>query len=223
MGTTHWGRWGALSGIVFAIMFVIGVILPDLPSGGDSSATVTAFYADSGNRMVAIVASYILVIAGLAFLVFVANLHRGLRRAEGESGSLATVALGAGIVFVVMLNSASSAWANVPGGVELGGEELPGAEIPIWFTQLGYGDLLLHAMFAAIAVIVPTSLLALRTGVLPNWLAWTGFGCAAVLLLGVVFIPMIALPIWVIAASVAMLKAPAIERVHAPQTSPTAA
>jgi hypothetical protein len=41
---------------------------------------------------------------------------------------------------------------------------------------------------------------------LPRWLVWTGFGCAVILLFSVVFVPMIALPIWVVAVSVALLR-----------------
>ncbi|CAN5759396.1 hypothetical protein BH23CHL2_BH23CHL2_06850 [soil metagenome] len=223
MSVASWSRFGAIAGILFAVLFTIGVILPDLPSGGESAAVVDEFYADSGNRMIVIVASYLIVLAGLAFLGFLSEIYRGLRRAEGDSGSLATMALAAGVLFTGMLYASSSAWGNVPGGVELGGEEQPNSEIAIWFTQLGYGDLLLYGMFAAIAVIVPTSVLVLRTGVLPRWQAWTGFACAFLLLFGVMFLPMIALPIWAIATSVAMLKSPATRTAHNAQPSPRAA
>lgn len=223
MDTSRWGRFGAVSGIVFAVLFVLGVMLTNLPSGGESEETVMEFYADSGNRVMVMVAVYLLILAGIAFLCFVSSLHRGLRQAEGDSGSLATVALGGGIVFVAMLYATGSAWGNVAAGIEFGGETQPGYEIPIWFTQLGYGDLLLHGMFAAIATIVPTSVLTLRTGVFPRWLAWTGFVCAFLLLFGVVFIPMIALPIWAIATSVAMLKSPVARANPAAQPAPMGA
>ena len=223
MSVASWSRFGGIAGILFAVLFTLGVILPDLPSGGDSAAVVDEFYADSGNRTTVIVAAYLIVLAGLAFLGFVSELYRGLRRAEGDSGSLATMALAGGVLFIGMLYASSSAWANVPGGMEMAGESQPSSEIPIWFTQLGYGDLLLYGMFAAIAVIVPTSVLALRTGALPRWQAWIGFACAFVLLFGVMFLPMIALPIWAIAIGVAMLKSPVTSPAHSAQPSPIAA
>jgi len=48
----------------------------------------------------------------------------------------------------------------------------------------------------------------MRTGVLPRWLAWLGFVCGVVLLFGVVFLPVIALPIWLIAASIVLYRQP---------------
>lgn len=208
MSDARWGRFGAVCGIVFAVLFTLGMILPDLPGGGAAPETVTEFYADSGNRTTIIIAAYILAIAGIAFLAFVTSLHRGLRSVEGSAGSLSTLALGGGVVFVAMLYVTSTTWATVPAGVEIGGEAAPSAEIPVWLAQIGYGSLLLHGMFAAIVMIVSTSVLTLRVAILPRWMAWTGFVCAFILLFGVMFLPMIALPIWTIAASIAMLKNP---------------
>lgn len=223
MGTSVWGRLGGISGILFAVLFILGAILPELPGGGQSESTVNEFYADSGNRMLVIVAAYLFAIAGIAFLAFISSLYRGLRQAEGESGSLSTITLVGGIVFVAMLYVMSSAWGTVPAGMELAGESQPGNEIPVWFAQLGYGSLLLHGMFAAIAMIVSASIVVLRTAILPRWLAWAGFVCAAILLLGVAFIPMIALPIWAIATSVAMLRSPAIRAARVSSAQPQAA
>jgi hypothetical protein len=45
-----------------------------------------------------------------------------------------------------------------------------------------------------------------RTGVLPRWLAWLGFICGVVLLFGVIFLPMIALPVWLIAMSIVLYR-----------------
>jgi hypothetical protein len=66
-------------------------------------------------------------------------------------------------------------------------------------------------MFGAIALIDATSVVIWRTGILPRWFAWLGFVCAVVLLFGVVFIPMVALPIWLLAGSFILFRLPSIE------------
>jgi hypothetical protein len=224
MAESRWGRLGAVSGIVFAVLFTLGVMLPDLPGNSEADGVaIEEFYAESGDRVMVIVGMYMLMLAGIAFLGFVVNLYRGLRQAEGDKGVLATLALAAGVLFVATLYSSSSAWAAVPGGIEFGGAAQPTSDVSLWLAQLGYVDLLIHGMFAAIVVIVTTSLVALRTAVLPRWLAWTGFGCAALLVFALVYIPMIALPIWAIATSVAMLRRPVLRTERATRAVPTAA
>ena len=224
MTEPRWGRLGAVCGILFAALFTVGVMLPDHPNGEDATqAAVTAFYADSDNRVTVIVAMYVLMLAGIAFLGFISSLYRGLREAEGASGSLAIVALAAGVVFVVMLNATGVAWATVAAGIEFGGNSLADIENPIWFGSLGDISLMIHGMFAAIVVIVATSALALRTAALPRWLAWTGFACAFLLIFSFVFMPMIALPVWAVATSVAMLKHPAAQSQRAAQPASVAA
>jgi hypothetical protein len=70
--------------------------------------------------------------------------------------------------------------------------------------------LLLYGMFAAAVCIAATSGSALRTGTLPRWLVIAGFVVAALVgVLGVVFLPMILLVLWVLAVSIAMLMRPA--------------
>ena len=77
--------------------------------------------------------------------------------------------------------------------------------------ELGYPLLLIGGMFAAIAMIDATSVLIMRTGVLPRWIGWFGFVAAAVLLFGFLFVPIVALVLWVFLVSVALLRAPASE------------
>jgi len=216
MTESRWGRLGAVSGIVFAVLFLASLFVPDLPSGSDANAS-------SGARSSVIITAYLMGLAGIAFLGFLASLYRGLREAEGEAGTLATLALAAGVLFVAMLYASGSAWAAVPAGIEFGQEPQPTSDVAIWLTQLGFGTLLVYGMFAAIVVVVVTSTLALRTAILPRWLAWTGFVCALLLIFGVFYMPMIALPIWAIATSVAMLRRPVLRTERAAQTVPTAA
>jgi hypothetical protein len=56
----------------------------------------------------------------------------------------------------------------------------------------------------AIVLIVCTSLLTIRTGILPEWSPRLGFVAAIVLLFGALFVTAIALLIWVLAISSAL-------------------
>ena len=101
----------------------------------------------------------------------------------------------------------SFALAAVPAGISLGGEpSVSNADVARFLSQMGFGSILLGGMFGAFALIVATSIVTIRTAVLPRWLAYLGFVCGVALLFGVVFLPMIALPIWLIAAGVALFR-----------------
>src|SRR5215218_3823560 len=83
-------RWGALGGIVYVVLFIIGAILlfNGTPDGDASPAKVIAYYSDSGHRD-RIGAGWI--VSGLGvffFLWFLSSLRRTVRRHEGDDGFL---------------------------------------------------------------------------------------------------------------------------------------
>jgi hypothetical protein len=77
--------------------------------------------------------------------------------------------------------------------------------------------LLIYAMFAAIAFLVSASLAGLHTGALPRWLAIAGFVTAVLLVFGFAFIPQVFLVVWVLAASIVLIRSP---REQAPGGTP---
>lgn len=200
-----WERLGAFAGIAFTVLLLVGLVLAD-PVSGQSDQKFAEFYAERDNRIAVIAGMYLLAIAGVCFLWFLVTLRRTLRRAEGELGSLTTVAVASGIVFVAILFAGGASMGVVATSMSLGGEPQPGPEVGRLFTQLGYTLILLFGMFAGAVLIVATSALAMRTGALPKWLAWAGFASAMLLLTGVVYVSAIALPLWVVAVSVVLLR-----------------
>ena len=65
--------------------------------------------------------------------------------------------------------------------------------------------LLLGAGFAGLLLVLIASILSLQTGVLPRWLAWLGIVVAIVLLFDVIYVNIVPLLIWVLAASIVLL------------------
>jgi hypothetical protein len=199
-------RWIPLSGIVFVVLLIVGMGLMDLPTGDDSDQTVSAFYADHGNRVEVICAFYLLTIGGIAFLFFANRLRLLLAAAPGAPPPAATFAFGAGVVFLSMYFVSAAAMATIAGAVSIGGEELPDVSFERFFPQLGYAVLLVPGMFAASVMIAVTSYVSMQSRIFPGWFAWLGFVVAILLLFGAAFLPALALPVWVLIASVLMLQ-----------------
>jgi hypothetical protein len=215
--------WTPLAGLAAALTFFFGVVFAaNGPDNDDSNAKIVAWYADHGHRVGVIVGAFILAFFGLFLLWFTAGVRERLRAAEGPGGRLGDVALGGGILCVAAIWVGAAALAAIPAGVSLGGSpDLTNADLARFLPSVGFGAILLFGMFGAIALIDAVSIVIWRTGVLPRWLAWLGFACGVILLFGVVFLPMIALPIWLIATSIVLLRTGSTATEPAAPATPT--
>jgi hypothetical protein len=210
MNTPRRDFWTPTAGILAAVTFIVGLAATaDSPDSSDSNAKIVAWYADHGHRTGVIIGAFILAFCGLFLLWFASGLRQRLRLAEGPEGRLANVALGGGVLLVALLWVGAAALAAIPAQQSFGGgPALSDADLGRFLPSVGFGSILLFGMFGAIALIDATSIVIMRTGVLPRWLGWLGFVCGVVLLFGVVFLPVIALPIWLIAASIVLYRQP---------------
>jgi hypothetical protein len=210
MSTPRRDFWTPTAGLLAAITFVVGLAMSaNSPDNSDPDAKIISWYADHGHRVGVVVGAFVLAFCGLFLLWFASGLRQRLRVAEGPEGRLANVALGGGVLLVAMLWVGSAALAAIPAGVSIGGSKaLTDADLGRFLPSIGFGSILIFAMFGAIALIDATAVVIMRTGVLPRWFAWLGFVCGVVLLFGAVFLPVIALPIWLIAASVVLYRQP---------------
>jgi hypothetical protein len=122
---------------------------------------------------------YLQVVAVLLLMVFFGRLWGVLRRAEGASGWLSTVAFGGGALYVALqlaaLPAAVAAFSRADEGFD---PQLVAALIDISNVAWALGWALWALVLGATAVVV------LQTGVLPRWLGWTAAGIAPALLVG---------------------------------------
>jgi hypothetical protein len=216
MSNSRWERWGPVAGIAFALLFVVGLSLNNLPSSDDSVSKITSYYNDGGNRAQIIIGSYLLWFAGVFFLWFLASLRVRLLDVEGMPGRLTSIVFGGGLVFVGALMVAAACFASVAGDITFADEKFVSADAARFLPELGYPVLLIGGIFAAIAMIDAASVLIVRTRVLPAWIGYFGFVAAVLLLAAVIFLPLILLVLWVVFVSVAMLRARPAEPVPAP-------
>jgi len=222
MNGSSWARWSPLSGIVFVAAYILGMVLTKAPDSSDPAETIAAYYPDhKGHRVQMIIAAYVLIGAALLFLWFVSGLRSRLRAAEGGTGTLSALAFAAGILFVGLLSVGALALAAPPSSMSFGQSSVsPGADVVVTVQSLGWEAILIGGMLAAAVMIFTTSILTLRTHLLPAWTAWVGFLAAIALLFAAVWIPQIALLIWMLVVSGAMLARPGAAMQAAPAPTP---
>jgi hypothetical protein len=198
-------RFGPLSGVVFVILYLVGLFLIELPGGGDDNADVAATYGDHGNRVQAWIGIYAWAFAGLFFLLFLGLLWGRLRRAQQDIERLSHVALASGVIFVAMLFAAGAAVAAMVGAYSIGHESHAGADLAR-FGELSDSLLLVYGMFAAAGLIAASSFVTLQTGAFPLWVGWFGFICAACLVVGILWVTQFVFLLWVAIVSLLLFR-----------------
>ena len=200
-------RWTALSGIIFVALMLAGAsFVTDVPAADASAQEIAGYLADSGNHTRNIVGAYLWVLGGLAFLGFVAGLRAVLRRAEGDPGTLSSLVFGAGVVFTAVWSVSAVALASVAYAVGFSDAPVTDPDVVRVLPQMASLLLLLGGGFAGILLLLATSTLIFRTGVLPRWLAWFGILVAIALVFDVTYMNIVPLLAWVVGASIVLLR-----------------
>ena len=157
----NYERIGAATGAFFVIAILVGGAM----EGG---------HLQRGPTIVNRVGLIWALLGFAAFLVFVGYLHRVLRRAEGPDGWLATVSLGAGLLYLAI--KVGSAAPIVVAGYRI--DELT-PDLSRTLVDLNDAAFVVSGMmFGLFAVAAAAACLAHM--VLPRWLGW--FGLASGLL-----------------------------------------
>lgn len=199
-------RMPALAGIVFAAAFVAGFLIVGNAFGnfGDPDATFAEYYA--GDHEAEIIAGYLLVIAAIAFVCFVAGIAAPAA-ADRATATTAMIAIASSAIFAALVSAAAAAAVTIPASRFFGGifddDGQLVSEVAA-LPQLAYVLLFMPGILFASVTLVCTSLV-MRAGDFPRWMSSSGFAAAAVLLLAVFFMPVAALPLWVLAVSIGML------------------
>ena len=202
MERDRWQRWSPLAGVAFAVLFLAALGVSG--SGpGDTPDEVAEWYADEGNRGAAFLVFFLLAAAGLAFLWFLGVLRSVLVRAEGDPARWTAVGFAAGVASATLLLASASLYVApaATAGDESFAFEASTAET---FSNAGFA-LLFSSTMAGALLVLATSIVARRTGVLPGWLALGGFVVAAILLLAIFFLPLFVWLAWVLAVSIVLI------------------
>lgn len=191
-------RIAGIAAILFAILFVAGNLLTgDTPSGDDPDSDFVDFYEDSGNQTMLLVAAYAVSVASIALVTFATIAFRSgtwLANLARAAAYLAAVAFAIGMVAVATV-----------GAEALINDSPIDPGVARFMPSLGYGSMLVFGALASSAMIAAISADWHRDRTMPAWLPWLGYLCAIVLLFGVIFIPMVALPIWAIVTGIVLL------------------
>ncbi len=213
----RWERVAAGMGIAAVILFLVGSFIPGaFPQPGDPVEEIQSFYQEK--RTALLVGYIVLGLGAVAFVWFLGAFRAALGRAEGPSARLTSVTFAGGILQLVNgIVGGAVSLAVVFGGAAAADPSLSHLAFNMAnISTASYG-------FTIALFIGASSLLAIRTGVLPRWLALLGFVTVAVGLIGTLtifsdegffspggaygYVGFALFSIWLIAVSITLMQA----------------
>jgi hypothetical protein len=176
-------RIGGICGILFVVLCVPSFLSPpDAPVATSEPQTVIDYFGDRQDGIL-LFNGLLLVFAAFFFLWFIGVLHGVLRGAEESEGhGFSSVSLAGGLLFVALMLAGAAVEIVYP--ATLARFENFQQDAQLGFLSLALSGWMYRFAFVGIAVLIAAaSMVALRTGVLPGWLAWAGFVVALFALL----------------------------------------
>ena len=192
-----WGRWAALTGVPFAVLYLIAVFA----TGSTPSSNATAQHAVSfftahrtGQRV-----STFLIAYAVIFAVFFGASLRSYLKARSDGDGLITVGFSGIVIFAVgacTLVGMTFAAADVPGKIS------PAAEQALNVLQ---NDTFFAFLGGTAIFLIGNGLAIVASGALPAWLGWIALplAVAAVTPIGWL-VAIFVLPVWVLIVAVLM-------------------
>jgi hypothetical protein len=195
-------RWGALGGIVYVVLFIIGTILlySGAPASDSSPAKIIRYYSDSGHRDRISIGWIVGGLGVFAFLWFLSSLRRSVRRLEGEDGFLTATTTIGGIVYATL---AFAALAVNMGIRTMSDDTFHHTVYPGLIHAADDASYILHATggAGAAAMIIAASLAAMRAGAVRAWAGWLGIAAGVIALASILFFTQAAIAIWILVVS----------------------
>jgi hypothetical protein len=205
MAYTTAARLGGIGGILFVVLFFRSYLTPpDTPVPTSGPKDVVAYFSDRQDGIL-LYNGVLLIFAAFFFLWFLGALHGVLRSVEGGGGSISSVAMGGGLVFITLVLAGAAVEIVHP--ATLARFENFQADAQLGFLSLALSGWMYRFALAGMSVLIAAaSVVVLATGVMPRWLALVGF-VAALLALLRFLIPLggIVGLVWVLLVSVLML------------------
>ena len=198
-GRWGWERWAPLAGAAAVVLWVVAFLIgaPDSPDFQNATGDEWRTYATENEPQI-FSSRWLFLLGLLLFLLFLGTLRASLRAAEGEPAPWSAAAFGSGIATAALLiaNATPLIVAALAGdALDAGAAQALGLAETAFF---------IGAEIAAAALLVATGLVAVRTRILPAWLAWASFAVAVWLLI----LPigwaglLVGFPLWVLLVSV---------------------
>lgn len=212
MSKHRWEQLAASGGIAYVVLQLIAQGLIQIggaePSFNAPAGEIVIFF-ENRDQLLFNTGDFLSSLSMLAFIWFLGALWARLRRHEEAPAWMSLVAFGSALAGVAV-SMASNGWGLAVFRIE---EGLDPQLARYLFDEGNLGFVTLWVFLAGF--LLATGIVALRDGALPRWLGWFGLVTGTALLIGrafwdlpsgSIFVPYILFYIWLIAASIVLIR-----------------
>jgi|tagenome__1003787_1003787.scaffolds.fasta_scaffold20115961_2 hypothetical protein len=194
-------RLAPLTGLAGIGCVVAGLATDQAPTSSWSDARISAWYATHGSGEWLLSAA--LIAAGAPFLLLFATTVADRLAAAGASARARSLVVAAGTAFAVTLITGAALYAAVPAARVFTSAPAPSPDISRYLLGAAYGALVMFSAFSAALFAGTVSAAGIRHRAMPMWLAVAGVPLAVLMLANAV-LPMAAITLWFLLASVTL-------------------
>jgi len=208
----QWDRWSPLAGVLaVAGMIIAFAIVSGSPGTNDSDAKITSYFTSDSHQSRGVIGFFVFL-AGILFLLsFFSTLRARLVAAEGATARLGAFVWGTGVASAILWVASLVFFTGPAFTADDTSKFQVDPNTYRIVNDMGYEFWVAAVIVGALAV-WGTSVVALRTGVLPRWFAWLGILVGIVQLLAIFFIPVFIYWGWIIIVAVLLTWRPAPAR-----------
>jgi MFS family permease len=182
--------------------------MDDQPPTDSPAKDLATFYAGRFHLEL-IVAGFLVAAAGI-FLALFAGLIR--ERLGTREPGLVAIAYASGLLYATMLVAGAALASTIPVARAVNDVPPPSPEVARYVVSSAYAMIVWVATLPAAVFIVSTSLAAMRTRVVPAWVAWAGVAFAVLNAAFITVGPIGWMLLWTLIFSVAWVRRGAPER-----------
>jgi len=205
-GATRSMKGPAWAGIAFAPVFVVGFIMAvSTPENDATDAKWISWYADKSHQVQTIVGAYLLIASALLFLVFAYGMQERVKTGRDGAPVLYRVFGGTAVLVSGLVMVSAVQLAGIMGNILFGSQPTP-QNADVLRANIGIAAIALTTTITAAVFITCGAILARRAGVFGSGMFGFSIVAAVLLLFGVTFFPILALPIWVLVAGIVLLR-----------------
>ena len=201
----NWRRVAPYSGIAFVVFFLASVVVSSVPKDTASDQAWRAAYATHAKQAGHLATGVLLVIAALSLMTFLTHIWTRVTEARDPRAVSPLPVVAAGVA-AACIAAGGILMGAMSGSALLYSQPIPSAEILRLGNDVGFAMVGVAGMLAAALSIASLSVQARAAGIFGARLARFSLAVAVVLLASVAFLPIAALPIWLVAVTVTLTR-----------------